>query len=50
MIFHFFDTASSDSEENQATPLLSVLHGAQEFQSFYDFLIKTVPAMEQKTQ
>ncbi len=49
MIFRFYETEPSDSEEETNPPLLSVAHGEQDFQGFYDFLMKIIPSMERKT-
>lgn len=46
MIFRFYATDPSDADEEASPPLLSVAHGDQEFQGFYDFLIKVVPSIE----
>ena len=50
MVFRFFDTDPSDSEKEELPPLFLVRRGADEFQAIYDFLIKTVPAMERQRQ
>jgi hypothetical protein len=43
MILRFYETEPSDSEEETNPPLLSVVHGEQDFQGFYDFLMKIIP-------
>jgi hypothetical protein len=48
MIFHFFDRPLSGLDED-ADPLFSLAYGAENFQDFYDFLIRVVPEMHRKT-
>jgi len=47
MVFRFYEKDPSDLPE--AKPLISLAYGDQGFQSFYDFLMKTVPSMERKS-
>ena len=48
MVFRFYEKPPLDLPEHEAQTLLSIAHGDQEFQSFYDFLVKIVPSMERK--
>jgi hypothetical protein len=48
MIFHFFDQPLSGLEDD-ADPLFSLAYGDENFQDFYDFLVRVVPEMQRKT-
>jgi hypothetical protein len=47
MVFRFFE---KNPDLFEGKPLQSLAHGNDEFQKFYDFLMKTVPAMERKSR
>lgn len=49
MVFHFFDKDPADAPAEEVVPRWSLAHGEEGFQDFYDFLTKTVPAMERGT-
>jgi hypothetical protein len=46
MVFRFFEK-NPDLQEGE--PLQSLTYGTDQFQDFYDFLMKTVPEMERKS-
>jgi len=51
MVFNFFDKEPDDAvDEGGATPVCSLSHGGDGFQDFYDFMTKTVPAMEKRSR
>jgi hypothetical protein len=46
MVFRFYESEPSDLPEDEVRPLFSLAYGDEEFQSFYDFLMKLVPSMD----
>jgi len=48
MVFRFYEKEPPDLSGDEVLPLVSLAHGDEEFQNFYDFLMKIVPSMERK--
>jgi hypothetical protein len=46
MVFSFFEKEPPSSSDEEVSPMFCVSYGEAEFQGFYDFLIKKVPAMQ----